>query len=397
MEGRAMSRSVLLFSILGSIVLMSVVHGLTLTPVWEITRPESWADIAAIGIHFDGSGDPLVVCRTDSGVITIDHTGTVSTVWTFTKNDSVSESAQSSASGRYLAIITSRASQDSGATVRVIEPDGTVVWQVDGTPYWEISVADQAPWTVSSMAHVSETIIYQNLLIKDSTGSVVHEKIVPEHGGASISDDGNRISYVIRDTIHCIDSQGNLLWSDHTPAPSVADYWPVLACGTPSDSITAILYQNASTTAGRVIFRDWNGTPSGTVDVDGGWGPMDMSADGEYVALGVFGTFYLIQRTGPSIVWSVTDPGGHRARLYRSGEISADGSIVVCGVSRKDSLTSRLEIYDNAGTALLNEQYAAIGRIWVEMTPDATYLVVMKEQLTALGRDQTLTLYQITM
>jgi|GEM_PF-5525380 len=390
-----MARNVVVFMVL---LFASLSTAITLTPVWEITRPEEWADIKGIGIHLDGSGDPFVVCTTDSGAFGVDYTGAVSTICELTKESQEYQDLYGSSNGRYLGICTWRVVGDTNTCdMRVIEADGSLVWEVTDTPYGRISLADEGPWSVSSIVHLGEySSVFENILIRDPMGGVINEVLLSVYFGVSITKDADRVFCGVGDSVRCFDNQGNLLWTRPEPPPGMEAYWGANGCGTPSDSVVAILYNLGASESGKVVFWDHNGVPSAGVDVAGGYGDLEISADGEYVAAGVFGTFYLIQRTPPSVVWSVTDPAGHRARWYRSVAISDDASLVVGAVSRSDSVISRLEIYGTSGTTLLNEQYPTVGTISVEMMGDGSYLAVKKQQLTALTPDETLTLYAIT-
>jgi len=393
-EEAEMVRNVVVFMVL---LFASLSTAITLTPVWEITRPEEWAEIEKIAIHYDGSSHPLVICKTDSSVFTVDHTGTVHTIWMFTQNDTQTERFHCSSLGRYIAISTTWAEGDSGRTgVRVMDAAGTLIWEVVNTPYSYISLADSGPWSVSSIPQIGrESTWDNNLLIRDPSGAIIHERIYEGHGGVDISDDGSRTFILGADSIRCFDNQGSHLWTVKDPPSELECYWSVGSAATTSGAIFVEHYNIGLASSGKVFFRDSLGVASQSVTVTGGYGSLDISENGEYVVLGAYGTFYLIRRSPPSVAWSVVDPGGNEARLYCSANISGDGNFVVGAVSRGDSLISRLEIFNTAGAELFEEQYPTIGRIAVEMTDDGVYLIVMKEQLTSLGRDQMLTLYEI--
>ncbi len=391
--------------VLISILWITTAFGLTLTPVWEITRPAEWAEIQYFGIHYDGSGDPLVVCRTDSGVFTVDHTGAQTMIWTFAEGDSTQfQSAVLSASGNYVAIITNRLEDEETWTwvgdIRVMDAEGALVWEVTGTAYRKIGLADVGPWSISTMPEYGEfDHVYHDYLIRDPSGAVSHEGIRPSHYNIAVSDDGTRFTYCTMDSVFELDSAGSILRVEPMQLPGLEGYNPEIDVSTPSHGFSVSYFSKGlPSPAGKIIFNDSTGAFGTPIDVAASWhADLDISDDGEHAVLGARGTLYCLTRATSSIEWSTTDPDGFQARSYRSVEISGDGSLVVGCASQGDSSSARLEIFDTAGTELYEESLPTIGVITAQMTPEGAYLVLRLEPPTWPDGDITLVLYEISL
>jgi len=377
----------------------SLSMAITLTPVWEITRPEEWAEIRVFRIHLDDFGNPLVVCQTDSGFFRVDYAGVVSTLGTFSETENTSERGVMSSTGRYLAIMKHRR-LTGGATngdIRVIKSDGTVIWEETSTLYSEIDLADEGPWSIATIPEITESGLgFHDFVIRNPAGSIVYTQTVPELFHFTVSPDGSVFSYAPGDTAYLINSSGVLQSTIPVLPPGLEDYRHERGCATPSFGFLADYLIRAYPRSGKVVFGDSTGAFGSPIDVQAEWhGDIDISADGNYAVLGTGHKLYFLDKESASVLWSATDPDGPRAHAYRSVEITDDCSLVIGCVSPRESPTSRLEIYDQAGTELLNESYPTIGVIKAQMLPDGSYLAVRQSLLTSLGRDVTLILYQI--
>ncbi|MCU0613393.1 MAG: hypothetical protein MUE60_16615 [Candidatus Eisenbacteria bacterium] len=389
----------------GAVVFLAVgVHALTLTPVWEIARPAEWAPIQEFGIHYDGVGNPLVVCLTDSGVFTVDHTGAQTTIWTFVPGDSaLVQRAVLSPSGKYVAIVTNRLEDEEAWTwvgdIRVMDAQGTLVWEVTGTPYREIALADAGPWSVSTKPEYGEfDYVYHDYLVRDPSGAVADEGTCPSCYSIAVSEDGTRFAYSTMDSIYTLDRAGAVVGIEPIRLPGLEDYELELEASTPSHGISVSYLLSHLPTAGKIVFGDSTGAYGTPIDVAASWhGDLDISDDGEHAVLGARGRLCYLSRESASIDWDLTDPDGFDARSYRSVQISEDGSLVVAGVSRADSTTARLEMYDAGGNPLFEEQYPTTGAVFVRMLKDGVFIAVQRVQLTILGRDLTLSLCAVSL
>ena len=377
----------------------SLSMAITLTPVWEITRPGEWAEIRVFRIHLDDFGNPLVVCQTDSGFFRVDYTGVVSTLGTFSETENASERGEMSPTGKYLAIMNERWLEDgsSNGDVTVMKSDGTVVWEETGTEYCEIDLADEGPWSIATIPEYTEAgYWFHDFVIRNPSGTIVYEQALPQLIHFAVSSDGNVFSYVPGDTAFLINSGGALQSTIPVLPPGLEDYRYERGCATSSFGFSAGYLIRSNPRNGQVVFGDSTGTFGSPIEVQDEWhGDIDISADGNYAVLGAGHKLYFLDKASSSILWSATDPDGFGARLYRSVEMTEDGSLVVGCVSQSDSTTSRLEIYDQAGTELFNESYPTIGVIMAQMLPDGSFLAVEMEPPTWPEGDVSLILYQI--